>query len=175
MKNQGKKICEELKSIRERVAAVNGIDYHATPCDYEGECPGTCPTCESELKYLNDRLKEKKERGEKISYNVQCSRKKYKSLVKEQEKNAIENHYAALIKYYEKEISARMVQKYDFPDKEFNSWGLISKNKWKGFPITAGIISIIGTYRIKTDEEYDYHESFYSSMKSQERDRISFL
>lgn len=55
--NIGKKKCEVLKRIRMQVAKDNGIDYEPCVCNYEGECSGTCPKCEEELEYLNQKLK----------------------------------------------------------------------------------------------------------------------
>ena len=41
-------MCEQLKAIRQQVADKCGVDYTPTPCDYEGDCPGTCPQCDRE-------------------------------------------------------------------------------------------------------------------------------
>ena len=56
---KGKDICEKLKQIRIDIARANNIDYHPTPCEHEGDCDGTCPACESELKYLEEELSKK--------------------------------------------------------------------------------------------------------------------
>jgi len=53
---QGKQICNLLKDIRKRIAEVNGIELLTSECDYEGECSGSCPKCDEELRYLNELL-----------------------------------------------------------------------------------------------------------------------
>lgn len=55
MKN-GKKVCNELKAVRKQIADANGIEYNPTECTHQGECLGTCPKCESEVRYLENEL-----------------------------------------------------------------------------------------------------------------------
>ena len=52
----GKKICEKLKGIRMEVARANGIPYQPAECNHEGDCAGTCPQCEAEVRYLEHKL-----------------------------------------------------------------------------------------------------------------------
>ena len=52
----GKARCEVLKSIRREIARNNGIDLPERKCSHEGNCPGTCPLCEYEVKRLNYEL-----------------------------------------------------------------------------------------------------------------------
>ena len=49
----GKVICAALKDIRIAYAKINNIDYQPAICHYEGECSGTCPKCEEEVKELS--------------------------------------------------------------------------------------------------------------------------
>lgn len=49
----GRKKCEYLKDIRRRFADENSIPYHTKECNFTGECRGTCPYCEAEMRYLN--------------------------------------------------------------------------------------------------------------------------
>ena len=60
---RGKKICGELKKIRRRIADENGIKMDIPECTYEGECRGTCPRCEWEVKYLEKTLFERMKLG----------------------------------------------------------------------------------------------------------------
>lgn len=53
---QGKKICNELKKVRRQIAEANGIAYSPTECHHKGNCAGTCPACEAEVKYLEHEL-----------------------------------------------------------------------------------------------------------------------
>ena len=56
MKKDGKNICSQLKEIRRRVADENGIPLEQHECTYDGDCDGTCPRCEAEVKYLEQEL-----------------------------------------------------------------------------------------------------------------------
>lgn len=53
---QGKHICAELKQIRRTIAEENGIALEIPECTFEGECSGTCPRCEAEMRYLENQL-----------------------------------------------------------------------------------------------------------------------
>ncbi len=65
--NKGKKKCEILKTIRCQVAKKNGIPYTYTECTYQGECRGTCPKCEEELRYLTRELDKIKRSGKQVA------------------------------------------------------------------------------------------------------------
>ena len=56
MKSNGKNICAALKQVRKRVADTNGIVYAPKECHFEGDCNGTCPACEAEVRYLEHQL-----------------------------------------------------------------------------------------------------------------------
>ncbi|WP_025799159.1 energy transducer TonB [Hoylesella saccharolytica] len=56
MKKNGKSICQALKQIRKQIADTNGIVYNSKPCTFEGECAGTCPGCEAEVRYIENSL-----------------------------------------------------------------------------------------------------------------------
>jgi len=59
MNNRGKDICKELKAVRKRIAEENGIALEIPECTYKGPCKGTCPRCESEVRYLENALAQK--------------------------------------------------------------------------------------------------------------------
>ena len=61
--NKGKSTCKFLKDIRRRIADANGIRYAPKECNYKGECKGTCPACEAEVRYLEEELKRKRRNG----------------------------------------------------------------------------------------------------------------
>ena len=61
--NKGKSTCKVLKAIRQKIADANGISYSPNECHYEGECKGTCPKCEAEVRYLEDELRRKQRNG----------------------------------------------------------------------------------------------------------------
>ena len=49
---RGRQKCKILKEIRQRIADENDIPYVTRECSYQGECTGTCPRCESELRRM---------------------------------------------------------------------------------------------------------------------------
>ena len=60
---KGKSTCKLLKDIRQQIADANGISYQPKECHYEGDCAGTCPACEEEIRYLERELKARKGNG----------------------------------------------------------------------------------------------------------------
>ncbi len=56
---RGKNICKQLKEVRKRIAEENGIPLEMEECSYKGECRGTCPRCEAEVRYLENALAER--------------------------------------------------------------------------------------------------------------------
>ena len=60
---KGKSTCKLLKDIRQQIADANGISYRPKECHYKGDCAGTCPTCEEEIRYLERELKARKGNG----------------------------------------------------------------------------------------------------------------
>ena len=63
----GKEKCNLLKEIRRELAESNGIVYLTSECTQEGDCKGTCPKCDAEVRYLDAELNRKAARGEAIS------------------------------------------------------------------------------------------------------------
>ena len=60
---KGRSTCKLLKSIRQQIADANGISYRPKECYYKGDCTGTCPACEEEIRYLERELKARKGNG----------------------------------------------------------------------------------------------------------------
>ena len=54
---RGRYICNTLKAIRKQIADANGIDYSPEECHFNGECKGTCPKCEKDVKNLEHELR----------------------------------------------------------------------------------------------------------------------
>lgn len=52
----GKKVCRELKAVRQKIADANDIVYTPNVCNHKGDCPGSCPACEEEVRYLEQQL-----------------------------------------------------------------------------------------------------------------------
>ena len=60
---KGKSTCKLLKDIRQQIADANGISYRPKECQHKGDCAGTCPACEAEIRYLERELKARKGNG----------------------------------------------------------------------------------------------------------------
>ena len=60
---KGKSTCKLLKNIRQQIADANGISYQPKECHHKGDCAGTCPACEEEIRYLERELKARKGNG----------------------------------------------------------------------------------------------------------------
>ena len=60
---KGKSTCKLLKDIRQQIAEANGISYQPKECHHKGDCAGTCPACEEEIRYLERELKARKGNG----------------------------------------------------------------------------------------------------------------
>lgn len=63
----GKSKCKILKEIRKRIAEENDIAYLTSECQYQGECSGTCPKCEAEVRYLEAELNKRMNLGKAIA------------------------------------------------------------------------------------------------------------
>ena len=64
---RGKKICQTLKEIRLQVARTNNIPYEPTECKHKGDCPGTCPKCEQEVRYIEQQLNKRRTLGKAVA------------------------------------------------------------------------------------------------------------
>ena len=69
----GKQKCKMLKEIRQRIADENDIPYVTRECSHQGDCSGTCPRCESELRYLEQQLERRAALGRKVSVAGLCA------------------------------------------------------------------------------------------------------
>ena len=62
----GKKKCKILKEIRKQIAKDNDITYVTTECKHQGNCKGTCPKCEAEVRYLEAELEKRRMAGKQV-------------------------------------------------------------------------------------------------------------
>lgn len=69
----GKEKCRILKQIRQRIADENDIPYVTRECSFHGECKGTCPRCESELRYLEKQLAMRASLGKRVAVAALCA------------------------------------------------------------------------------------------------------
>lgn len=64
---RGKQTCKILKEIRRQIADANGIEFVTSECRYKGDCLGTCPKCEAEVRYLEQQLCSRQRMGKAIA------------------------------------------------------------------------------------------------------------
>ena len=50
-----------------QVAKANDIKYAPTECHHEGDCAGTCPKCESEVRWLEQQLQLRRQLGKAVA------------------------------------------------------------------------------------------------------------
>lgn len=63
---RGKLICETLREVRRKIAEANEIRYTPHECTHEGECRGTCPVCEGEVRQLERQLQARRMLGRAV-------------------------------------------------------------------------------------------------------------
>lgn len=63
---RGKQTCKILKEIRRQIAEANDIDFVTSECQYKGDCLGTCPKCEAEVRYLEQQLRSRQLMGKVV-------------------------------------------------------------------------------------------------------------
>ena len=63
----GKDKCKYLREIRKRIATENDIKLVTEECTYKGECTGTCPRCEAEVRYLESELDRRRKMGKLVT------------------------------------------------------------------------------------------------------------
>lgn len=69
----GKQKCKILKEIRQRIADENDIPYVTRECTHKGDCKGTCPKCEAELRYLEQQLAKRQSLGKRVAVAALCT------------------------------------------------------------------------------------------------------
>ncbi len=66
-KYYGKEKCKILKQIRAEIARQNDIEWVVSECKHKGNCRGTCPKCESEVRELEAALAHRRALGQKVA------------------------------------------------------------------------------------------------------------
>ena len=64
---RGKQTCKILKEIRRQIAEANDIEFVTSECRYKGDCFGTCPKCEAEVRYLEQQLRARSRTGKAVA------------------------------------------------------------------------------------------------------------
>lgn len=70
--NTGKEKCERLRAIRKEVARQYGLDYAPVECTHTGDCSGTCPQCDEELRNLQSQLDKKGVKDVDLHVEISC-------------------------------------------------------------------------------------------------------
>lgn len=66
----GKKKCEKLRAIRKVICEHNDIPFQEEPCTSSGEgCIGTCPKCDQVMRFIEQKLNERRQAGLPIQFN----------------------------------------------------------------------------------------------------------
>lgn len=63
----GKDKCRILKQIRAEIAANNDIAWITEECGHKGNCSGTCPRCEAEVRKLEKELAVRQNLGKVVT------------------------------------------------------------------------------------------------------------
>lgn len=63
----GKKRCKILKELRQKIAEQNDIAFVTAECRHKGDCAGTCPKCEAEVRYLERELEKRARLGKTLT------------------------------------------------------------------------------------------------------------
>ncbi len=67
MKYYGKEKCRILKEIRAEIARANDIEWVVSECKHKGNCKGTCPKCEQEVRELEEALAKREALGKTVA------------------------------------------------------------------------------------------------------------
>ena len=65
--SRGKSTCKVLKEVRRKIADANDIPLQERECTHTGDCAGTCPYCESEVRYLERELSKRRALGKAVA------------------------------------------------------------------------------------------------------------
>lgn len=60
---KGKQKCAILKQIRRDIVKKNDIAVTIADCKHRGDCKGTCPRCEAEVRAIEEALRQRRAKG----------------------------------------------------------------------------------------------------------------
>lgn len=63
----GKDKCRILKDVRREIAEQNDIAWDTSECTHKGDCRGTCPHCENEVRKLEKELEKRRKLGKTVA------------------------------------------------------------------------------------------------------------
>ena len=64
---RGKRTCKILKEIRRQIARANNIDFDSPECGFKGDCLGSCPKCDDEVRYLDEQIRKRQLAGKRVN------------------------------------------------------------------------------------------------------------
>lgn len=64
---KGKEKCRILKQLRQEIAEKNDIEWTISECTHQGDCKGTCPKCEAEVRKLERELDIRRKIGKAVA------------------------------------------------------------------------------------------------------------
>lgn len=92
----GKDICQMLKAVRREIAEKYDLHYEPAECNHQGDCSGTCPLCDAELKDLESQLEAKGisrvEIDTQINEKINQLREEYLRRLEKQQSNDVITH-----------------------------------------------------------------------------------
>jgi hypothetical protein len=59
VKMTGREKCRILKEMRRAYVKAEELDLIIADCNFKGDCPGTCPSCEAEMRTISKLLADK--------------------------------------------------------------------------------------------------------------------
>ncbi|MEE1085039.1 MAG: carboxypeptidase-like regulatory domain-containing protein [Paludibacteraceae bacterium] len=147
---KGKKTCETLKSIRKQIADANDIPYEPRVCTHKGDCLGTCPACESEMRYIENQLNIRKMAGKAVKIVVLATMMTMASSVAASNETEISNDF----KQEEAVASNKSILEND-SSKYITIKGVVKDKEESPLPFVNVVIegTAIGT---NTDEDGNY-------------------
>ena len=148
---RGKQTCEYLKSVRRKVAMENDIPLVERECTHEGDCRGTCPYCEAEVRYLEKELRKRSQLGKAVTVAGIALGSLAMTSCQPQVVGDVENTSQTDSERVENVVTDSLLQNPDKPDKDSNGEDLFMP--WPGF---GEIIKTVYQGCVETVSEDEY-------------------
>ena len=121
----GKEKCELLKAMRKEIAEANGIVYLTSECTFQGDCPGFCPKCDAEARYLDSELNRLAKEGK----DIKVSGLTYQKFLATTEattasRQSVPNNEILIeghADYFEDKVLSMKVEELDFSSRTLNA------------------------------------------------------
>ena len=164
----GKKKCKILKEIRRQIAMQNDIEYVTSECQHKGDCKGTCPKCEAEVRYLEKELEKRQKLGRSVAVVGIAAALAVSTAVCVLEREAIQNYFTTGPDFEELfllERDARNEYISKFSREEIHdAWG----------KYLNAALNTVDSFSITYDGELYYVEVLYDKDRTHE-DRVPIM